>query len=184
VAALGTGGLHLHVQGEWTELPIAGARPPLATGAASGSALAVWGRSGAWIWRVGGTQPEPIVLGVGRATCMTWGEDGELWIGAERGLMCWNGDRVRPFVWNRERRDRITALLAHAGTLYVGSDAGVWSAPARTLRDAPAPAGAALEALGRRLGLLDGLPDAHVTSAVVHDSRVWIGTLAGLVMLE
>jgi hypothetical protein len=182
VAALGTAGLHLYAQGEWVEVAFPNTRPSLAVGATTEAAFALWGRSGSWIWRAGAPHPEPVSLGVGRATCMTWGEGGDLWIGAERGLVCWHGARARPFVWNHERRDRVTAVLEHAGALYVGSDAGLWTAPVRSLRDAAT--GAALESLGRRLGVLDGLPDAHVTSAVVHDSRVWIGTLAGLVMLE
>jgi hypothetical protein len=183
LAALGTAGLHLYVQGEWNEVTLSGERPALGIGAASDAALALWGRtSGLHVWRAGAPRPEPAPIGAGRATCMTWGEGGELWIGTDRGILRWDGTRTTAFAWGDERRDRVTAVLEHRGTLYVGSYGGVWAAPVRALRGAMN--GDALEAAGERMRLLDGLPDAHVTAATVHDSRVWIGTPAGLVVLE
>jgi len=182
VAALGTAGLHVFVQGEWVDVPLGVDRPTLAVGAADDRGLAMWGRSGFYVWRAGATRPERVDADLGRATCMTWGEGEELWVGGDRGLACWDGARWTRHAWNDERRDRTTALAVHRGTLFVGSQAGLFVAPARGVR--AATDAQALESAGRRFGLLDGLPDPQVAAIAVHGSRVWIGTPAGLVMFE
>jgi hypothetical protein len=43
--------------------------------------------------------------------------------------------------------------------------------------------GEALESQGERFGLLQGLPDANVTSLVEHEGSVWVGTQGGLALL-
>jgi ligand-binding sensor domain-containing protein len=181
--ALGSAGLHLFVQNEWTEIPFEGDVPALFVGAASASALALAGRPGSslHVWRTGTPGPQPVSLITGRANCMTWGPSGELWIGADRGILRWDGERTAEFVWNDEKRDHVTCLLCDSDRLFVGSQAGVWVAPLAELRAAP---GESLESRGERLGLLQGLPDAHVTSMAAHDSGVWVGTAGGLVLLE
>jgi ligand-binding sensor domain-containing protein len=183
VVALGSAGLHVFVQGEWSEIPFAAETPALFAGAASEDALALAGRPGAgfFIWRSGTQHPEPVSIHVGRANCMAWGQGGELWLGADRGLTRWDGTRAESFVWNDEKRDHVTAILAHDGNLHVGSQAGLWIAPLRKLRPS---SGEELEGAGERLSLLQGLPDANVTSLVVHDSEVWVGTQGGLVLLD
>lgn len=182
VVALGSAGLHMFVQSEWAEIPFAGDTPALFAGAASERALALAGRPGAGfhVWRSGAARPEPVSISVGRANCMAWGEGGELWLGADRGLARWDGERTETFAWNDERRDHVTALLVVKGLLHVGSQAGVWIAPAARLR---AATGDELEAQGERLGLLQGLPDPNVTGLVAHGSDVWAGTQGGLALL-
>lgn len=181
--ALGSAGLHLFVQNEWTEIPFEGDTPALFVGAASEAALALAGRPGSplYVWRAGASGPQPVSLSMGRANCMTWGPTGELWIGADRGLVRWDGKRTAEFVWNDEKRDHVTCLLSDARRLFVGSQAGVWVAPLEELRAASSEE---LESQGERLGLLQGLPDAHVTSMAWQDSGVWVGTAGGLVLLE
>jgi ligand-binding sensor domain-containing protein len=183
VVALGSAGLHLFVQNEWSEIELPGDIPALFVGAPSDGVLALAARpgSGFLLWRAGAPHPEPVLIPVGRANCMTWGEAGELWIGSDRGLARWDGTGTETFAWNDEKRDHVTSLLAYRDRLFVGSQAGVWVAPLAKLRPA---SGDALESFGERLGLLQGLPDTNVTALVVHDSDVWIGTQGGLALLE
>jgi ligand-binding sensor domain-containing protein len=182
VVALGSAGLHVFVQSEWSEIAFAGETPALFSGAASEGQLALAGRPGAgfWIWQSGRQRPEPVAIPVGRANCMAWGQGGELWLGADRGLTRWDGTRAETFVWNDEKRDHVSAVLVHGSHLLVGSQAGLWIARHDTLR---ASTGEELESQGERLGLLQGLPDANVTSLVVHESEVWVGTQGGLALL-
>jgi len=184
VVALSNAGVHVYVQSQWSEVDFpAGPAPAFFVLAASERALAMSGRaqSGVWIWRAGAARPEPAAIAAGRANCMAWGEGRDLWLGTDRGLVRWTGEAAASFVWNDERRDHITAVLEHAGRLYVGSQAGVWVAPVRNLH---AAAGNALESLGERIGLLQGLPDPNVTKLLVHDSTVWVGTQGGLALLD
>lgn len=184
IVALGSAGLHLFVQNEWTEIPFTSDPPPaLFVAAASDRALALAGRPGSpfHLWKSGTPHPEPAAIPVGRANCMAWGEGGELWLGADRGLTRWDGSRTESYVWNDERRDHVTAVIVHDGKLLVGSQAGLWITPLGTLRAAN---GEELEAQGKRLGLLQGLPDANVTSIVEHDNAIWVGTQGGLALLE
>jgi ligand-binding sensor domain-containing protein len=182
VVALGSAGLHVFVQGEWSEIGFPGETPALFSGAAGENLLALAGRPGAgfYIWRSGKSHPEPVNIPVGRANCMAWGEGGELWLGADRGLTRWDGTRTETFVWNDEKRDHVTSILVYNGMLHVGSQAGLWSLPANKLR---VSSGEELESQGERLGLLQGLPDINVTSMVVHNSDVWVGTQGGLALL-
>jgi hypothetical protein len=183
VVALGSAGLHMFVQNEWTEIDFPVEPPPLFVAATSESALALGSRPGSpfYVWRLGAAQPEPVAIPVGRANCMAWGEGGELWLGADRGLTRWDGTHAESYVWNDEKRDHVTAILVFRGRLYVGSHAGMWIAPAAL---GGAVDGEELEKQGERLGLLQGLPDAHVTALVVHDSGVWAGTQGGLALLD
>lgn len=183
VVAVGSAGLHVFVQNEWREIEFPGDAPSLFSAATSDGALALAGRPGAgfWVWRSGRPHPEPEPIGVGRANCMAWGEGGELWLGADRGLVRWDGTRAETFTWEDEKRDHVNAVQAYAGRIYVGSHAGVWSAPARGLRPAK---GDALESQGERFGILQGLPDAGVTCMVVHDSLVWVGTHSGIALFD
>jgi hypothetical protein len=183
IVALGSAGLHLFVQNEWTEIPFAGDPPPaLFVAAASDGALALAGRPGSpfHLWRSGTSHPEPLSIPIGRANCMAWGEGGELWLGADRGLTRWDGAHATSYVWNDERRDHITTMLAQDGKLFVGSQAGLWVSSLGTLHAAE---GEALESQGERFGLLQGLPDANVTSLVEHEGSVWVGTQGGLALL-
>lgn len=182
VAALGSAGLHLHVQSAWSEIPFVGETPPLFSGVSGVPGLVLAGRPGAglYIWRPDAPQPAPLPLSVGRANCMAWDAAGALWLGTDRGIARWNGEETTAYRWNAEAEDHVTSLLAHAGQLFVGSNAGVWIAAVDEVGSAT---GEALEAKGRRLGLLDGLPNAHVTSLAVHADRVWVGTQGGLTLL-
>jgi ligand-binding sensor domain-containing protein len=182
IVALGSAGLHLFVQNEWTEISFPGDAPALFVAATSDTALALAGRPGTpfHIWKSGSPHPESVAIPVGRANCMAWGEGGELWLGADRGLTRWDRSRTETSVWNDERRDHVTSVLVHRGKLFVGSQAGLWVAPLGTMR---AVTGAELEAQGERFGLLQGLPDAHVTSLVEHDGAIWVGTQGGLALL-
>lgn len=183
VLAIGSAGLHVFVQNEWREIEFPDEPPALFIAATSDNALALAGRPGAgfFVWRSGQPHPVPEPIGVGRANCMAWGEGGELWLGADRGLVRWDGSRAETFSWENDKRDHVTAVLAYAGRIYVGSHAGVWSAPAPGLRPA---SGEALESQGERWGLLQGLPDSNVTSMIVHGSMVWVGTQGGIAQLE
>jgi hypothetical protein len=184
IVALGSAGLHLYVQNVWTEIAFGADAPPaLFAGAAGARTLALAGRPGSafYIWTSGRSHPEPVIISVGRANCMAWGAGGELWLGADRGLTRWDGSSAESYVWNDERRDHVTALLVHEDRLFVGSQAGLWSVPFATLRAAE---GEDLETQGERYGLLQGLPDAHVTSLVLHDHAIWAGTQGGLALLE
>jgi hypothetical protein len=183
IVALGSAGLHFFVQNEWTEISFATDPPALFVAATSDRALALAGRPGSpfHIWRSGAPHPEPTAIPVGRANCMAWGEGGELWLGADRGLTRWDGSRTETYVWNDERRDHVTTVIVHRGKLLVGSQAGLWVVPLGTLR---AASGEDLEAQGERFGLLQGLPDANVTSLVEHDGAIWVGTQGGLALLD
>ncbi|UCE03381.1 MAG: hypothetical protein JSW67_04105 [Candidatus Latescibacterota bacterium] len=182
VAALGSAGLHMYVQSAWSEIPFVEETPPLFSAVSGDPGLVLAGRPGAgfFIWRPDAPQPAPLALSVGRANCMTWDATGALWLGTDRGIARWSGDELTAFRWNAESEDHITTLLVHRGRLFVGSHAGVWIA---AVDDLEPSAGEALEAKGRRLGLLDGLPNAHVSSLVVHADRVWVGTHGGLTLL-
>ncbi len=183
VIAVGAAGLHLFVQNEWNEVDLGREHIALFAAAASDSALALGGRPGTgfWIWRSGAARPEPVVIPMGRANCMAWGDGGDLWLGGDRGVVRWQGETATTFAWNDERRDQITALLEHDGKLYVGSQAGLWVVAVRNLRRGAA---AELESQGERVGLLQGLPDTNVTGLLAHDSRVWVATQGGLARLE
>lgn len=183
VLAYGSAGLHAFVQNEWREVEFATEPPPIFVAAASEQALALGGRpgSGFFIWMAGRPLPEPIRFDWGRANCMAWSDDGVLWLGGDRGLARWEGSKLTSLTWGDDRQDHVTALSVYEGRLYVGSQAGVWSAK---LRDIVATSGPALESQGERLGLLEGLPDVNVTSLVVHDSEVWVGTQGGIAVLR
>jgi len=184
VVAASNAGVHVYVQGQWSavEFP-AGPAPAFFLLAASERALALSGRAqtGVWIWRAGAAHPEPSTVAAGRANCMAWSEGGDLWLGTDRGLVRWNGSAATSFAWNDERRDHITAVMEHAGRLYAGSQAGLWTVPLPNLH---AASNAVLESLGERIGLLQGLPDPNVTKLLVHDSIVWVGTQSGLALLD
>ena len=183
VIAHGSAGLHAFVQNEWRDVEFGTEPPPIFVAAASEKALALAGRPGGgfYVWRAGRTLPEPVPIDWGRANCMSWGDDGMLWLGGDRGFARWDGSRLETFSWGEERHDHVTAVLVYDGRLIVGSQGGVWTAEAGSLTAASGPA---LESQGVRLGLLEGLPDAHVTSLVVHDSEVWVGTQGGIAILR
>jgi len=183
VVALGSAGLHAFVQNEWREVEFANEPPPIFAAAASEQALALAGRPGGsfHIWRAGRPLPEPVSLDWGRANCMAWSDDGTLWLGGDRGLARWDESSLETLSWADDRQDHVTAVVAYDGRLFVGSQAGVWIAK---LSDLVAGTGPALESQGVRLGLLDGLPDANVTSLVVHDSEIWVGTQGGIAILR
>lgn len=184
IVALSNAGVHVYVQSQWSEVEFPGGpAPAFFVAAGSERVLALSGRAqtGVWIWRAGAPRPEAVAIPAGRANCMAWSEGGDLWLGTDRGLVCWDGSSTTSFVWNDERRDHITAVIEHAGRLYAGSQAGLWTVPVRNLR---AAAGDSLESLGERIGLLQGLPDPNVTKLLVHDSIVWVGTQGGLALLE
>lgn len=184
VVATSNAGVHLYVQSEWSPVDFpAGPAPAFFLLAVSERALALAGRAntGVWIWRAGSTHPEPAAVPTGRANCMAWSEGGDLWLGTDRGLVRWNGSATMTFAWNDERHDHITAVMEHAGRLYVGSQAGLWTVPLGNLR---AASGTILESLGERIGILQGLPDPNVTKLLVHDSIVWVGTQSGLALLD
>jgi ligand-binding sensor domain-containing protein len=111
---------------------------------------------------------------------LSWDGAERLWIGTDRGLLCWRQQRLETYSWNAAAEDRVTAVLVHAGAVHVGSHAGTWIA---ATTDLEASRSADLESRGARLGLLDGLPHAQVTSMLVHDERVWVGTQGGLACL-
>ncbi len=180
MVAVGSAGLHAYVQSAWNEIPFVEETPALFAAIPGEPGLVLAGRPGTgfFLWRPGAPQPAPLQLPVGRANCMVWDADDRLWLGTDRGLARWDGEQVDLLRWNAEAEDHVTALAVQNGHLYVGSQAGVWIAPLDRLEPAT---GAALEALGTRLGLLDGLPDAHVSSMLAHGERVWVGTQGGLV---
>jgi ligand-binding sensor domain-containing protein len=191
LAAVGSAGLHVYVQSAWSEIAFLDAPVALFTAAAGEGGLVLAGRPGTgfYVWRPGAASPVDLPLPVGRTNCMAWDDAGGLWIGTDRGLVRWNGEEARVLRWNADPDDHVSALLVHAGRLYVGSHAGVWIAPLAgaaglvALSGPEAPDGDTLERAGRRLGLLEGLPNPHVASMVVHDDRVWVGTRGGLALL-
>jgi ligand-binding sensor domain-containing protein len=182
MVAVGSAGLHAYVQSAWNEIPFVEETPALFAAIPGNPGLVLAGRPGTgfFIWRPGTPQPAPLRLPVGRANCMAWDSDDRLWLGTDRGIVRWDGEQLEAFRWNAEPEDHITALAVHEGRLFVGSQAGVWIAALGRLEPAT---GEALEALGSRLGLLDGLPDPHVSSMLVHTDCVWVGTQGGLVRL-
>jgi len=111
---------------------------------------------------------------------MAWDGLGRLWIGTDRGLVCWREGKLDTYRWSVDAEDHVTALLIHADRVYVGSHAGLWIA-SRT--DLEAHFRRSSRAQGQRLGPMDGLPHAHVTSLLSHADRVWVGTNGGLVSL-
>jgi two component regulator with propeller domain len=180
--ALGSTGLHAHVQSAWSEVGLGEPRPPLFAAAPGEPGLALAARPGAgfYIWKPGTPKPAALPVQVGRANCMAWDEDGRLWVGTDHGLACWNGRETESFQWGSEPEDHVTALLVHAGRLYVGSHAGVWIAP---VEGGASPTGPDLAGQGTRVGLLEGMPTLHVSGLIAHAGRVWIGTHGGLALL-
>ncbi|MFQ5600861.1 MAG: hypothetical protein ACE5G2_09950 [Candidatus Krumholzibacteriia bacterium] len=183
MVALGSAGLHVYVQSAWSEIPFADDTPALFSTAAGEDGLVLAGRPGGgfYIWRPDAQHPVPLPLPVGRANCMAWDGAGSLWLGTDRGLARWDDGDLETFAWSEERGDHITALLVHQGRLYIGSQAGVWTVPVSDLKPAK---GEALESQGQRLGLLEGIPNPHVTCMAVHAGQVWVGTQGGLALLE
>ncbi len=182
LVALGSAGLHAHTRGVWTAVAVPPDTQAFVVGAASDTGLALFARPGAsyCLWRSAAVAPERLPLGVGRANCMAWDGPERLWIGTDRGLVCWREGKLDTYRWSVDAEDHVTALLIHADRVYVGSHAGIWIA-SRT--DLEAHSEEALEPRGRRLGPMDGLPHAHVTSLLSHADRVWVGTNGGLVSL-
>lgn len=180
--AVGSAGLHAYVQSAWSEVPFVEETPALFAAIPGENGLILAGRPGTgfFIWKPGAPQPAPLQLAVGRANCMAWDPEGRLWLGTDRGMARWDREQVEAFRWNSEAEDHVTALAVHDEHLYVGSQAGVWIAPFTALHPAT---GEALESMGTRIGLLEGLPDPRVSSMLVHAGRVWVGTHAGLVLL-
>jgi ligand-binding sensor domain-containing protein len=180
--ALGSTGLHMYVQSAWSEVTLADPRPSLFAAAPGESGLALAARPGAgfYIWKPGTPKPATIPLQVGRANCMAWDDAGQLWVGTDHGLACWNGRETESLRWGSEPEDHVTALLVHAGLLYVGSHAGVWIAP---VEGRSRPTGPELADQGQRVGLLDGMPTLHVSALTEHAGRVWVGTQGGLALL-
>ncbi|HZM16391.1 MAG TPA: two-component regulator propeller domain-containing protein [Candidatus Krumholzibacteria bacterium] len=180
--ALGSAGLHVRVQGAWSEVAFRGENPSFFLAGAGAPGLVLAARPGAsyYLWSPAAPRPERWDLAVGRANCLAWDGLERLWIGTDHGLVRWQGNRLESYAWEGEAENHITAVLVHAGNLHVGSHAGAWVAASASLDPAR---GTALESRGKRLGLLDGLPHAHVTSMLVHDGRVWVGTQGGLAAL-
>jgi ligand-binding sensor domain-containing protein len=125
--------------------------------------------------------PQPLSIPIGRANCLAWGDDGALWLGSDRGIGRWDGRDLAQFDWSGERENQITALLVHHGQLYVGSHAGLWIADVERMGTRSR---ADIEAHGLRLGLLEGIPNAHVTRLVAHHDAVWVATMGGLAALQ
>jgi ligand-binding sensor domain-containing protein len=182
VLALGNNGLYEYAQGAWTPVLVDGDSPALSVAAVGDDRLAMADRAGSslYLWADGEPRPQRRAVAMGRANCMSWDAQ-RLWIGTDRGLLRWDGDRLERFVWDDDADNRIAALLVHRGVLYVGSAHGVWRASTQVL-DGPRDTG--LESLGQRDGLLEGLPNLQVTSMAVHEGDVWVGTQSGLAVLE
>ncbi len=182
LVALGSAGLHVHVRGAWNTVAVPPETQAFVVGAASDAGLALFARPGAsyCLWRSPDMVPERLPLPVGRANCMAWDGPERLWIGTDHGLVCWREGKLDTYHWTAEAEDHVTALLIHAGRVHVGSQAGIWTA---SRADLEADSDLTLELRGRRLGPMDGLPHAHVTSLLSHADRVWVGTNGGLVSL-
>ncbi len=178
---LGSAGLHSRAQGAWSEVRFPGEATALFLAAPGDAGLVLAGRPGAgyFFWAQAAAAPESFALPVGRANCMAWDEQQRLWIGTDRGFCRWQAGHVETQAWNAEAEDHVTSILVHAGRLYVGSHAGVWNADVAAVDERASP----LEARGQRLGVLEGLPHAHVTSLLAQDERVWAATQCGLASL-
>jgi ligand-binding sensor domain-containing protein len=180
VLALGNNGLYEFAQGAWTPVLIEAESPALSVACVGDTTLALAERSGNGLvlWRRGQRHPERHAVPIGRANCMVWDAQ-QLWIGNDRGLLRWRSEGLDRFVWDDDDRNHVAALALHQGTLYVGSQRGVWQADTALLTQA----GGSLEGVGQSAGLLDGLPHLQVTSLAVHEEEVWVGTQSGLAVL-
>ena len=181
VLALSNNGLYEFSQGAWTPVLIDAGSLALSVSCVGETTLALADRAGAGLvlWQRGQRRPAYVAASIGRANCMAWDEQ-QLWIGGDRGLLRWRPEGLDRFVWDDDEHNHISALVVHRGSLYVGSSMGVWQERTTAL----AAPGGSLQETGQRSGLLDGLPHLQVTSMAVFEDDVWVGTQAGLAVLD
>ncbi|WP_254614105.1 MULTISPECIES: two-component regulator propeller domain-containing protein [unclassified Myxococcus] len=100
---------------------------------------------------------------------------GVLWVGTDQGLVAYVDGRFEraPGASAPLEGVRVEELLVGEGALWVGTSGGLWQVPLG-------------EGVARQYTEADGLPGSFVTALARAggDNRLWVGTKAGLALLE
>ncbi|MCP3169520.1 two-component regulator propeller domain-containing protein [Myxococcus qinghaiensis] len=100
---------------------------------------------------------------------------GVLWVGTDQGLVSYVDGRFEraPGASAPLEGVRVEELLVGEGSLWVGTTGGLWQVPLG-------------EGLARQYTEADGLPGSFITALARAggDNRLWVGTKAGLALLE
>ncbi|WP_233278101.1 two-component regulator propeller domain-containing protein [Myxococcus stipitatus] len=100
---------------------------------------------------------------------------GVLWVGTDQGLVAYVDGRFQraPGASAPLEGVRVEELLVGEGSLWVGTSGGLWQVPLG-------------EGVARHFTEADGLPGSFVTAIARAggDNRLWVGTKAGVALLE